>query len=233
MTSAADLFALQEIDLALDRASARLAEIEAALGESEELVEARRLADEKRQVVAQLRSRQADRETEVDDARAKESEVEKKLYGGTVRNPKELQDLQADVTSLQGQIRKREDALLAVLVEMEDAEAELRSAQAAYSEVEGRWRAGQEALEAERASVAPEVPRLEGQRAKQSKGMDRAHLALYQVLRERRAGQAVAKVERGMCQGCRITLPMSILQKARTGVELVQCVSCERILLVN
>ena len=233
MTSAAELYALQELDLALDRASARLAEIEPALGESEELLEARRLADEKRQVVAQFRSRQADMETDVDDERAKASEVEKKLYGDTVRNPKELQDLQADVTSLQVHIRKREDTLLAVLVELEDAEAELRNAEAAYSEVEARWRVGQEALEAERASIAPEVPRLEEKRAKQSNGMDRAHLALYQLLRERRGGQAAAKVERGMCQGCRITLPMSILQKARTGVELVQCVSCERILLVS
>jgi predicted nucleic acid-binding Zn-ribbon protein len=43
----------------------------------------------------------------------------------------------------------------------------------------------------------------------------------------------VAHVERGMCKGCRITLPMSVLQKARAGVGLVQCVSCERILLVN
>jgi len=233
MTSAAELYALQEIDLALDRASARLAEIEPELGESQELLEARRLVDEKRQVVVPLRSRQADLETDVDDERAKASEVEKKLYGDTVRNPKELQDLQADVISLQVHIRKREDALLAVLVELEDAEAELRNAEAAYSEVEARWRAGQQVLEAERASIAPEVPRLQEQRGKQSNGMDRAALGLYELLRERRAGQAVARVERGMCQGCRITLPMSILQKARTGLELVQCVSCERILMVS
>jgi predicted nucleic acid-binding Zn-ribbon protein len=36
-----------------------------------------------------------------------------------------------------------------------------------------------------------------------------------------------------MCQGCRITLPTSMLQKARAGLGLVQCVSCERILLVS
>jgi predicted nucleic acid-binding Zn-ribbon protein len=36
-----------------------------------------------------------------------------------------------------------------------------------------------------------------------------------------------------MCQGCRISLPMSVLQRARTGVSVVQCVSCERILLLT
>src|SRR3990172_5306639 len=41
MTSAAELYALQETELSLDRATVRLAEIEAELGESEELIEAR------------------------------------------------------------------------------------------------------------------------------------------------------------------------------------------------
>lgn len=233
MTSAAELYALQEIDLALDRARARLADIEAELGESEELVEARRRAEEKRQVVAALRSQQADLEWAVDEVRAKASEVEKKLYGGSVRNPKELEDLQADLSSLQAQIRKREDALLALLVELEEAEAPFREAASTYSDLEARWREAQQALEVEKGEIEPEVERLQEKQAKQSDGIDRAALNLYRLLRERRGGQTVAKVERGMCQGCRITLPMSVLQKARAGLGLVQCVSCERILLVS
>ena len=61
---------------------------------------------------------------------------------------------------------------------------------------------------------------------------DRVWLNLYSILRERRDGSAVATVERSMCQGCRITLPRNIIQKARNPEELVQCVSCERILVL-
>ena len=208
-------------------------EINETLGETEELIEARRLAADHKQIVDSLRSRQSDLETDVEDARSKASEVEKKLYSGSVRNPKELEDLQADVAALQGQTRKREDSLLAVLVEVEEAEAQLREARAAYSQMESRWREQQQALEAERAELEPGVARLQEARAQQANGMDRAAMGLYQTLREQRAGQALAKVERGMCQGCRITLPISVLQKARSGQGLVQCVSCERILLVS
>lgn len=231
--AAADLYALQGIDLALDGASGRLAEIEEQLGESEELVEARQRVEEKRQAVAELRSRQADLEHTVDDVRAKASEVEKKLYGGSVRNPKELQDFQADLTALQGQVRKREDTLLAVLVEVEEGEGQLKEAESAFSQLEARWRAGQRKLEAEKGQIEPEIERLREKQAKQSSGIDKAALGLYRLLQERRGGQAVAMVERGMCQGCRITLPMSVLQRARAGLGLVQCVSCERILLVR
>ncbi len=233
MTTAAELFALQETDLALERAKERLADIEAALSESEQLAEARQEAALKQQAVAQLRSRQTELEWSVEEVRGKAAAVESKLYGGSVRNPKELADLDADLRSLRAQTRTREDALLGLLVELEDAEADLRVAEAACSEIEREWQTQQRELLDERAQLEPESERLRDRRDGQASGVDRGILSLYQVLRERRGGQGVARVERGMCQGCRITLPMSVLQKARTGVGLVQCVSCERILLVS
>ncbi|MDO8615708.1 MAG: hypothetical protein Q7T33_08230 [Dehalococcoidia bacterium] len=233
MTTAADLFALQETDRALDRANERLAEIEAALGETEELVEARQQAELKRQAAAAFRSRQTELEWSVDEVRGKAAQVESKLYGGTVGNPKELADLDADLRSLRALTRTREDTLLGLLVELEDADSELRSAEAVCSGIEKEWQEGQQTLLQEQSQIEPDVPRLEAQREGQAGGIDRGALSLYQLLRERRGGQAVARVERGMCQGCRITLPMSVLQKARTGLGLVQCVSCERILLVS
>jgi predicted nucleic acid-binding Zn-ribbon protein len=233
MTAVADLFALQETDLALDRAHARLAEIEEGIQETEELAEARRLKDEKSELLAGFREKQKDLEWEVDEVRSKASEMEAKLYGGTVRNPKELSDLDTDVRSLKREASRREDVLLALMEEAEAAEAEARSTEAELSSLESAWQANRTHLLEEKAQLEPEVKRLDAQRAAQASAIDRGQLSLYEILRERRGGTAVAKVERGMCQGCRITLPMSVLQKIRTGLGVVQCVSCERILLVD
>lgn len=233
MTVVTELFNLQEIDLALDRARARLQEIEVGIQESEELIEARQVRSEKEEVLNAFRVRQKAIEWEVDEVRAKASAMEAKLYGGTIRNPKELSDLDADVRSLKGQTSRREDALLAVMEEAEAAEAEFRAADSAYSQTASAWQGNREELLKEKARVEPEIARLEALRREQADRIDRASLGLYERLRERRGGIAVARVERGMCQGCRITLPMSLLQKTRAGTGLVQCVSCERILLVN
>ena len=232
MTAVTELFALQEIDLALDRARTRLVEIEEGIQETEERAAARQAKAEKEEVLAGFRARQKDLEWEVDEVRSKASEMEAKLYGGTVRNPKELSDLDADVRSLKAQAAKREDVLLALMEEAEAADAECRGAEAECLRIESAWQANRAGLLSERAELEPEVERLEAQRGQQIAEIGRAALGLYQLLRERRGGQAVARVDRGMCQGCRISLPMSVLQKARTGVGLVQCVSCERILLV-
>jgi uncharacterized protein len=233
MTTAAELFDLQETDLALDRAVERLAQIEEGLKEPEELVEGRAVVEEKAEAVKALKSRQKDQEWSVEEITTKAQDIEGRLYGGRVTNPKELADLDADLKSLKAEARRREDVLLGILVEMEEAEGELRQAQEEHDRVEGDWKASCSELLREKGEIDPEVERLRALREEQAAAVDRAAMGLYQLLRERRAGQAVARVERGMCQGCRITLPSSILQKARTGIGMVQCVSCERVLLVT
>ena len=233
MATAPDLFALQETDLALDRSRARLSEIEAQLVESEELVSAREAVEERGKVVEELRSHLSDAETTVEDVRAKAAEVESKLYGGKVTNPKELSDLDADLRSIKHLIATREDTLLALLVEIDEADKQLLAANSALSEIESGWKQEQEALLREKAQIEPEVASLQARREQQTPGIDGPSLRLYQLLRDRHGGRAVARLERGMCQGCRITLPVSFLQKARSGTGIVQCVSCERILLVS
>jgi predicted nucleic acid-binding Zn-ribbon protein len=60
--------------------------------------------------------------------------------------------------------------------------------------------------------------------------IDAEALATYQELRKRK-GVAVAKVEQGICQGCRITLPNTDLQRAKGG-GVVRCSSCGRIIFL-
>jgi hypothetical protein len=233
MVTAPELYALQETDQALDKAQARLAEIESELVESEEMILAREEVDRQSAAVAELRSRLTDAEWSVDEVRDKASEVEGKLYGGTITNPKELADLNADLSSLKGQVGKREDVLLGLLMDMDEAESQLAAKRDAYSRIEADWNVNQHSLLSEKAQLEPLIAELQARRDSQAPSFDRSTLRLYDLLRERHGGYAVARVERGMCQGCRITLPVSILQKVRSGMALVQCVSCERILFAS
>ena len=231
MTVAADLFALQETDIALDSARTRLEETESQLGETVELTSARDWLEEAAEFLSQLKSTQSDLEFEADEVRAKVGTVETKLYGGEITDSRELSDFDADLQSLKNNLRTREDALLASLQQSEDGEAAMAQIKAALVDIEARWEAAQAHLKAEKADLAPEIERLRAARDEQSAATDRIWLSLYDILRERRDGSAVATIERGMCQGCRITLPRNIIQRARNPGELVQCVSCERILV--
>ena len=96
MASLAELYALQEIDLALDGQRASLLDTESLQGESEEVLAARALVDERREAARAAERLFKEREYEAEELTRKVEPVEQKLYGGKVTSPKELEDLQQE-----------------------------------------------------------------------------------------------------------------------------------------
>ncbi|MGB2694751.1 MAG: C4-type zinc ribbon domain-containing protein [Dehalococcoidia bacterium] len=233
MTSSAELFALQEVDLALDKARASLADAEAGLGEDEELVEARQAAEERRDALRAAERAFKDHEFEADELRAKIEPLEKKLYAGGVHNPKELGDLQRDIESIRRHRSGLEDKALEAMEALDRAQEEAAEAERHLEEVGGEYAHEQEDLGGRKGRLEAEIARLEEERAEEAKNIDASMISLYEKLRVNHQGRAVAKILGGACQGCRISLPVNIIQRARGGAVLVQCTSCERILHVG
>jgi predicted nucleic acid-binding Zn-ribbon protein len=233
MPIAADLFALQEIDSAVDSCDRELEQTRAAYGDSEEATEARAAVAG---AEVNLRAAQAQAHTidvHLIDLQAKITPVETKLYDGSVTSPKELQALQEDVEMLQRQRRGLEDQQLAAMEELEATSAALAAARARAEQLETAWKAGQGNLHEREQELETNRARLLEQRKVRAARIDPPRLALYERLRQAKRGRAVAKVERGACLGCRISLPTTIYQRARSGLQVVQCTSCERILYVG
>lgn len=233
MTSAADLFGLQEIDLKHDSRRALLADIGSRLCETEELIEARAEKASAVETVAGLQQEQKQIEVQLEDLDAKVTPLETKLYDGSIRNPKELGDIQKEVGLQKERRGVLDDAGLATLERIEFAGEEINRAGNRLRQVEAAWNMDQDRLRAERAVAEQDSNRLEQDRAARSQGMDASSLGLYEKLRETRQGRAVARIERGSCQGCRISLPTHVVQRVRGQVKLEQCPSCERILVAG
>lgn len=230
MSRASDLYALQEVDLRLDSHRSICAGLEERLGESDELLAVHELLAQAEESHAALLARQQRLERDLQDLQSKINPRQKKLYDGSIRNPKELASLQEEVEMEQRQKAKVEEELLEIMAAVEEAEQLVASARSHLDQVEQAWRREQEALRQEIERLLAEIASLEEERRRRAGVVQNSDLALYDVLRQRRQGLAVAKVERGLCQGCRISLPMTLLQKVRSGQTVVQCVNCERIL---
>jgi predicted nucleic acid-binding Zn-ribbon protein len=231
MTSAADLFGLQEIDLTRDSRRALVADIESRLGESEELVAARELVQSAASELEAVRRQQREIEAQLQDLDAKIAPVEKKLYGGSIRNPKELTDLQKEDDALKKHRGELDERGLELMERAEDASRALGEATQRLRTVEQSWQQDVADLQATRERAAREMVRLDEERQKRTAGMERSALGLYESLRPKKSGRAVARIERGACQGCRLSLPTHVVQRARSAAALVQCPSCERILV--
>lgn len=231
MTLIADLWALQEIDVALDACRASLEDAEARLGESEELLAVRARAQAAGDAAREARAAQRDIEQQADGVRAKIAPIEAKLYGGTVRNPKELADLQADVDQLKRQVSALEDKDLEALAAAEEREEESRAATAELESLESAWAEEQMELRAKIERLRGAIAVDDERRREQAEHVPAGVLRDYDRLRAARNGRALAKLDRNLCLGCRISLPQNTVSRARGGSALVHCPNCERILV--
>ena len=233
MTSAADLFALQEIDLRRDARRAVIADIEARLGETPELLEARDAAGAAEANLKEIQSHQRRLEAKLEDLDAKIQPLERKLYDGSVRNPKELTDMQRELQHFKAQRSELDDEGLELIEAIEATTALLEQRRDALKRTQAQWESDQSELIEDKGQAEEEYASLLEDRNLRTEGMDKRALGLYETLRIAKSGRAVARVERGTCQGCRISLPTHLVQGLRGGGQLVQCPSCERILVAG
>lgn len=226
----ADLARLQEIDLALDARRASVEDAEGRLGESEEVVAARAVVEQRTSELRAAESTQKDVELEAETLKAKIGPAETKLYSGSIKNPKELGDLQADIDQLKRQLATVEDRQLEAISAAEAADAALRAAQAELDALEAAWRDEQAEMRERIDRVGAEIAEYEAARTERAAVIDADLVKMYDRIRRAHQGRGVAKLDRNLCTGCRISLPVNMVNKTRAGTALIQCPNCERIL---
>ena len=230
MSRVSSLHRLQELDQSIDRGRARQTEIEKLLGGSESARFAR-LADE--QARLELRTAVAsvkEAEGTLSAQRSKLEHAEALLYGGGVHNPKELQDLQADVESLKRHMAVLEERLLEAMLVLEEEEKKAARAADALSLSEAALLAEQVSWTGERAQIQTRLGTLAIEREAAMSGVAEKDLALYARLRDSMGGNALAILKDGSCSACGVGISASESQTVRNSAELFRCPQCGRIL---
>lgn len=227
---AKQLYQLQEIDLELKSKEQVLRQIASQLGESQALVRMRNKLELERQHSEELKRQQHSLEWEIDDLVTKLTTAEEKLYGGRISNPKELTSLQHEVDGLKVRRNQLEDELLEIMDQVEVATLSVATLSNELKTMETEWDSQQQRLSAEMEQLKTTLSNLGHKWELLSAKFDSQAVELYQKLKKQK-GEAIAKVEQGVCQGCRISLTTIEMQRARSS-SLVQCSSCGRILFV-
>jgi predicted nucleic acid-binding Zn-ribbon protein len=233
MSKAKQLHDLQEVDLGIEQKAQALEQVKVQLGKDDDLVAARASLDAAKKRLGELEHKQKAGEWDISDLTAKIATIEKKLYGGTVTNPRELMGFEQDLNLLKTQKGEREDKLLSIMLDVEAAQQDVKQKSAELSVIEQRWKENQQKLLQEKEELEALLAELEGKRKLIAEQIDSATLKLYEEIRLARQGRAVSRVVQGRCQGCRISLSMSDQQRARMGNELARCSNCGRILYLG
>jgi predicted nucleic acid-binding Zn-ribbon protein len=233
VTRVSSLFRLQTLDSQIDSHQSRLAEIENRLQLQPELdqalaeeAEVRSLMESARQVL-----RHAEEETRRQQQRI--AETDKTLYGGSVRNPKELQDLQEEAASLRRYLAVLEERQLQAMMQFEEAEHALSGAHGTRAERERQREKEVEELLADRAMQQSALDTLNVQRDAAVTAVTAEDLEKYSAVRRAKRGLAVVRMESDSCAGCGVAPSAARIDLARSGQEIVLCGNCGRILYLG
>ncbi len=230
MSRSQDLYQLQEYDSALDTARARIQKIDQILGDDSNLRSAQEILTRKEEVFDQKHKEFKRAETAVNDQNIKIEQNQKRLYGGAVTNPKELEDLQLESESLQRYLSVLEDKQLEAMLVMEEAESEKQSASAALESVREELTSLHASLLEERNNLELQIKSAEKAKEDFLTMNEIADLAEYTSSRKRSGGIAVTLMISDSCSACGASIPSAIAQEARSPGKLAFCPTCKRIL---
>jgi predicted nucleic acid-binding Zn-ribbon protein len=228
------LLALQEIDSAIDRLTARRATLEGggALAEAREQADAaeRRLG-EFRLKLDELGRDQMRFEHEIDSMSQKEQAEQTRLYDGSIANAKELEALQHDIENLKKRRSDREDELLVILEQREALEAGASEAQQVSESLRATVDEVAGASAADLAATVTELEQRTAERTSIASEIDPELLELYEDLRAQKKGVGAATLVDGVCQGCHEQLSAMQLDKLKKTEGVRRCEHCRRILV--
>ena len=230
MSSPFKLYRLQQTDSQIDHRTARVAEIEVALKDDEALIQATRTVQIAKQELKDFRKALQRAEDNVSVQRVKIEQSEATLYGGKVKNPKELQDLQNEAAALKRYLGVLEDQQLEAMLAEEEAASQYDSAVHKLGKEQSRYNQIQSDLSNEKVKFENELVRLQGERTATTEAIPEDDLIQYQQLRVKRRGIAVAKVSNKACSACGSLLSAILLHSARSPNQITLCDTCGRIL---
>jgi uncharacterized protein len=229
MSRASALLSLQQLDDRIATVTSDSALVEASLRGDPELDRLRAteaLAHEEHRTLG-TEARLAELEAATLQARSRE--LDRRLYGGSVRNPAELIEMQRELEALRVRLSTAEDDALARMEQVDVSLVQLQSASAAVAARESQRSSSIEPLRARLASLTAERDVLNAERDALRAEVDPGDLSLYARIAAHRR-PAVTGLAGEFCAGCHMPVSNEERRAVRTGTGLTQCANCDRIL---
>ena len=184
---------------------------------------------------AGLTERQEAFEHQLTEIDAKIASAGKQLYSGTVTASRELQALEADITSLKKHRNDVEDHELEVLVACEPLDATLAEGDRQRAAIDEQAKEFHTAKAEAMVVIEQETQRITAQRMEQRAALDAALLARFDAVAKVNRGVGAARLDHGTCMGCRIKLPSVEIDRIRhlEPDAVYTCEECGVILVRN
>lgn len=229
------LLDLQELDTALEQLAHRRRNLP-ELAEIDRL--SKRVNELRDEVVAaetqagDISKEQSKAEADVDQVRSRTERDQKRLDSGQVASPRELENLQSEIASLQERQAELEDVVLEIMERRDQTEQQRARSEAQRAEVADELAQLEQRRDETFAEIDGQVAEKQHQREVVAGEIPQELLSLYEKLRTQ-TGIGAAALYRGRCEGCHLSLTTINLNNIRNAADddVMRCEECRRILV--
>jgi len=230
------LLEVQEHDTRVDQLRHRRATLPER-AELADIVVRRRAIDEgtaeTRRSRDELASRQATLEQQIEAARQRRAELERRMFGGQVGGARELAAMDDEVRQLGRHVHELENRELEVMEELEPLEGELQAADVERDALDTRAKELDQRIAEVAKEIDAEIDAELGARAPLAAALPPELLARYEALRKKLGGTGAARLVGNSCTGCHLTLPAMEVDRIKHAPPdtVITCDNCGRILV--
>ncbi len=181
----------------------------------------------------ELKVEAARNESEAASLRDRVKQLEERLYSGSITNVRELTAIETEHNTARRELARVDEAIGPSKSAAEEAEQAHQRLESELEERQQEWSVRRKELRKERSRIGTEYKKIGAERETATADIPAPDLETYNALLPRMNGIAVVKVDRGVCQGCRVRLPIGEISRMQNAAGLVNCSSCGRILLTE
>lgn len=224
------LYHLFQIDNALVEIKKKAATLEAGKKHQADLEAFRKAVEAKQLDFHRVHGELKDQELTVQQLSDKLKSIDKKLFDGSVTNPKEIEAFETQKVAIKKSISDHEDKILSLMDELpqvqkvsEEATKQLETKSKQFEEWKLKAVKFKQQLEAQHKDLMTKRP-------KATEGISPMLMAKYDTIRQRHHGIGMAVVTRQMtCEECGNAVAEKSIQAIQDD-RIVQCEDCQRIL---
>lgn len=226
------LYRLQQLDSKIDLLDRQAATTDGnAEIEKKIRIRERKLAEADKQHHA-LRTQLKDTELRLASLESHIKDLEKKLYSGSTTNTKELAGYSQEVGILKGQKSTLEDAVLALMEQVETVVNEMATIKTRLEKAKKELDEHHQKSGDVRRDATTQLDELRKKRDAMISEIEASLMSRYEALRKRKDGVAVAKIEQNACHECGAQVTDAVKRRVQER-QLELCPYCERILFTD
>src|SRR5678815_2467110 len=148
----------------------------------------------------------------------------------SVKTNEEYRALQKEIEHTEAAIRKVEDGILALMLEAEGSQQEIRSAETRLKEDQQRVNQERRELEGEHQKDVSALESCNAERKQLETQISGDLLPRYERVRKFRGGIGISAARDYVCEVCQVRSRPQVFQEIRKNDQIIACDACQRIL---